>query len=172
MFACCAAISAWDCWIRAAMPAAWRAVLSAASMAWPRPEVTRLSSWARMTSNRAALVARARSGVRPKKCREFAAPTTFNLASRFYSAMNLADRHRPIHNLVISNVPGPPFPLYLAGAEVIACAGTDAKAQLADLQALNLEVKRRFDAEQIEFAFPTQTVYHRPEPDWAGPRPA
>lgn len=51
---------------------------------------------------------------------EFAAPTTFNLASRFYSAMNLADRHRPIHNLVISNVPGPPFPLYLAGAEVIA----------------------------------------------------
>ena len=50
--------------------------------------------------------------------------------------------------------------------------GTDAKAQLADLQALNLAVKRRFDAEQIEFAFPTQTVYHRPEPDWAGPKPA
>jgi diacylglycerol O-acyltransferase / wax synthase len=51
---------------------------------------------------------------------EFAAPTTFNLAARFYAAMNLADRHRPIHNLVISNVPGPPFPLYMAGAEVVA----------------------------------------------------
>ncbi|MCC6646524.1 MAG: wax ester/triacylglycerol synthase family O-acyltransferase [Polyangiaceae bacterium] len=51
---------------------------------------------------------------------EFAAPTTFNLASRFYSAMNLADKHRPIHNLVISNVPGPPFPLYLAGADLVA----------------------------------------------------
>jgi len=51
---------------------------------------------------------------------EFAAPRTFALASRLYSSMKLADRHRPIHNLVISNVPGPPFPLYLAGAELVA----------------------------------------------------
>lgn len=51
---------------------------------------------------------------------EFAAPTTFSLAARFYTRMKLADRHRPIHNLVISNVPGPQFPLYLAGAELVA----------------------------------------------------
>ncbi len=51
---------------------------------------------------------------------EFAAPTTFSLAARFYTRMKLADRHRPIHNLVISNVPGPPFPLYLAGAQLVA----------------------------------------------------
>ena len=51
---------------------------------------------------------------------EFAAPTTFSLAARFYTRMKLADKHRPIHNLVISNVPGPPFPLYLAGAELVA----------------------------------------------------
>jgi len=51
---------------------------------------------------------------------EFAAPRTFAMASRLYSGMSLADHHRPIHNLVISNVPGPPFPLYLAGAELVA----------------------------------------------------
>ncbi|NLA35595.1 MAG: wax ester/triacylglycerol synthase family O-acyltransferase [Actinobacteria bacterium] len=51
---------------------------------------------------------------------EWAAPRTFAMASRLYSSMGLASRHRPIHNLVISNVPGPPFPLYLAGAELVA----------------------------------------------------
>ena len=51
---------------------------------------------------------------------EYAAPNTFNLASRLYSSWGLADAHRPIHNVVISNVPGPPFPLYYAGAEMIA----------------------------------------------------
>lgn len=51
---------------------------------------------------------------------EYAAPRTFALASRLYSQLNLADRHRPIHNVVISNVPGPPVPLYYGGAELIA----------------------------------------------------
>ena len=51
---------------------------------------------------------------------EFAAPTMFSLAARLYARMKLAERHRPVHNLVISNVPGPPFPLYLAGAELVA----------------------------------------------------
>jgi hypothetical protein len=37
---------------------------------------------------------------------------------RLYSGLRLADRHRPVHNLVISNVPGPPVPLYAAGARV------------------------------------------------------
>jgi WS/DGAT/MGAT family acyltransferase len=51
---------------------------------------------------------------------EFAGPNTFNLASRLYSSLGLAGSHRPIHNVIISNVPGPNFPLYYAGAEVIA----------------------------------------------------
>jgi WS/DGAT/MGAT family acyltransferase len=49
---------------------------------------------------------------------EWAAPNTFGLAARLYGSMN--ESIRPIHNLVISNVPGPPFPLYLAGAELVA----------------------------------------------------
>jgi diacylglycerol O-acyltransferase / wax synthase len=51
---------------------------------------------------------------------EHAAPSTFALAARVYSRLNLADRHRPIYNLVVSNVPGPTFPLYLHGAELVA----------------------------------------------------
>ncbi len=51
---------------------------------------------------------------------EYASPNVFNLASRLYSSTGLADRHRAIHNVIISNVPGPNFPLYFAGAELVA----------------------------------------------------
>ena len=51
---------------------------------------------------------------------EYASPNVFNLASRLYSNMGLANRHRAIHNVIISNVPGPNFPLYYAGAELVA----------------------------------------------------
>lgn len=55
-----------------------------------------------------------------QKWAEFAAPTTFSLASRLYSWMKLAERHPVVHNLVVSNVPGPPIPLYFAGAKLVA----------------------------------------------------
>lgn len=51
---------------------------------------------------------------------DLAAPNLFHLGARLYARMELADRHRPIHNLVVSNVPGPAFPIYLAGAELVA----------------------------------------------------
>jgi WS/DGAT/MGAT family acyltransferase len=51
---------------------------------------------------------------------EHATPNVFAPAARAYTRLRLADRHRPIHSLVISNVPGPDFPLYLGGAEMIA----------------------------------------------------
>ena len=51
---------------------------------------------------------------------EHATPTVFAAAARTYSRLKLADRHRPIHNLIISNVPGPDFPLYFSGAELVA----------------------------------------------------
>jgi diacylglycerol O-acyltransferase / wax synthase len=50
---------------------------------------------------------------------ELAAPTTFSLAARVYTGLRLAERHPVVHNLVISNVPGPRFPLYFAGAKLV-----------------------------------------------------
>lgn len=41
---------------------------------------------------------------------------------------------------------------------------TDYPEYLRGFQQLNLELKRRFDAEGINFAFPTQTIYVRPDP--------
>jgi diacylglycerol O-acyltransferase len=49
---------------------------------------------------------------------EFAAPRTFGLAVRAYAGLRLAEHHPVVHNLVISNVPGPPFPLYFMGARI------------------------------------------------------
>jgi WS/DGAT/MGAT family acyltransferase len=49
---------------------------------------------------------------------QFAAPNTFGLAVRLYSKLRLAERHPVIHNLVISNVPGPPMPIYFMGGRV------------------------------------------------------
>ena len=49
---------------------------------------------------------------------KFAAPALATQAFRFYSAAGLAERHPPIANLTLSNVPGPPFPLYLGGSEM------------------------------------------------------
>lgn len=49
---------------------------------------------------------------------EFAAPRTFGLAVRMVSDLRLAERAPVIHNLVISNVPGPPVPLYFMGARI------------------------------------------------------
>ncbi len=51
---------------------------------------------------------------------EFAAPAVAGLAARLYSRTRMADRHRPLFNVTISNVPGPPFPLYSIGARMVA----------------------------------------------------
>lgn len=50
---------------------------------------------------------------------EFAAPAVFGRAARLYSRTRMANRHRPLFNLTISNIPGAPFPLYLAGGRMV-----------------------------------------------------
>ena len=50
---------------------------------------------------------------------EHATPNVFAAAARLYTGMKLADRHRPVANLVVSNVPGPDFPLYLGGSQLL-----------------------------------------------------
>ena len=51
---------------------------------------------------------------------EFTSTALLGGAARFYSDRKLAGRHRPLHNLVISNVQGPRVPLYAAGARLTA----------------------------------------------------
>ena len=48
---------------------------------------------------------------------QFAGPAVFGVAMRVYARSNLTES-RPVHNLVVSNVPGPQIPLYFLGAEV------------------------------------------------------
>jgi WS/DGAT/MGAT family acyltransferase len=51
---------------------------------------------------------------------EFAAPALAGRAARLYSRTRMADRHRPLFNVTISNIPGPAFPLYSNGARMVA----------------------------------------------------
>jgi diacylglycerol O-acyltransferase / wax synthase len=51
---------------------------------------------------------------------EVAAPALFSRAMRAYTRLRVGERLRPVINLIMSNVPGPPWPLYLAGARLVA----------------------------------------------------
>jgi WS/DGAT/MGAT family acyltransferase len=51
---------------------------------------------------------------------ELLPPLLFAQSMQLYTALHMAERHAPVHNLVVSNVPGPPFPFYAGGARVLA----------------------------------------------------
>ncbi len=49
---------------------------------------------------------------------ELAAPRVFGMGVRVYTSLRLAEKHPVVHNLVVSNVPGPPVPIYFMGGKV------------------------------------------------------
>ena len=79
---------------------------------------------------------------------EHAAPNTFSLAARLYSSTRFADRHPVVHNLILSNVPGPPIPLYMAGARLV---GLYPLGPIMDGAGLNVTVLSNED--RIDFGF-------------------
>ncbi|MEM9169648.1 MAG: wax ester/triacylglycerol synthase family O-acyltransferase [Pseudomonadota bacterium] len=53
------------------------------------------------------------------------APATLSgVSARLYSRLGLANRLSPMFNTVVTNVPGPQAPLYMAGARMVASYGT------------------------------------------------
>jgi diacylglycerol O-acyltransferase / wax synthase len=64
------------------------------------------------------------------------------VGARLYSTLHLADHHRVVHNLILSNVPGPPVPLYMAGARVV---GVYPFGPITDGAALNITVLSQGD---------------------------
>lgn len=51
------------------------------------------------------------------------------------------------------------------------CKSMDYEVYLRALEEINMDIKRRFEKAAIEFAFPTQTLYLKPEPMSQDPKP-
>jgi diacylglycerol O-acyltransferase / wax synthase len=80
----------------------------------PRRRIARLKA----TMDRAKTEFRAIPAETLQDFTQFAPPAIAARAMRMYSRLRIADRAAPPFNLVISNVPGPSFLLYGAGAEL------------------------------------------------------
>lgn len=75
-------------------------------------------------------------------------PAAVALAVRFFTWLHVSERLPPIFNLLVSNVTGPPTPLYAAGARLLACYPM---GPLIDQIALNLTVFSYVDS--VGFGF-------------------
>ncbi len=73
---------------------------------------------------------------------ELCSLNALGVGARLYSTLRLADHHPVIHNLILSNVPGPPVPLYMAGARVV---GFYPFGPITDGAALNVTVLSQDD---------------------------
>ena len=58
------------------------------------------------------------SALPANKITEFLPSETVAAAARVYTRTRIGGRHRPFFNVTITNVPGPPVPIYAAGARV------------------------------------------------------
>jgi len=74
----------------------------------------------------------------------------FALGARLYSTLHVADHHPVVHNLILSNVPGPPIPLYMAGARLV---GLYPLGPITDGAGLNVTVLSEED--RVGFGFIT-----------------
>ncbi len=74
----------------------------------------------------------------------------FTLGARLYSTLHVADHHRVVHNLILSNVPGPPVALYMAGARLV---GLYPLGPITDGAGLNVTVVS--DEDRVGFGFIT-----------------
>ena len=80
---------------------------------------------------------------------ELASPAMLSSVMRLLTSLRFADRFdSAIHNAIVSNVPGPPFPLYLAGARLDAMHPL---GPIFDGAGLNLTVISYLDS--IDFGF-------------------
>ncbi|MET1003078.1 MAG: wax ester/triacylglycerol synthase family O-acyltransferase [Acidimicrobiia bacterium] len=79
---------------------------------------------------------------------EVAAPILFSGVIRLHTRLRFGERVRPAINMIVSNVPGPSFPLYLAGARLVALHPLG--PLLADA-GLNLTVMSYMD--HVDFGF-------------------
>jgi hypothetical protein len=68
--------------------------------------------------------------------------SALGIGARLYSTLRLAEHHRVVHNLILSDVAGPAIPLYMAGARV---DGLYPFGPITDGAALNVTVLSQDD---------------------------
>jgi diacylglycerol O-acyltransferase len=81
---------------------------------------------------------------------EVAPPLLIGLASRALWASNVTDRLPVVANVIVSNVPGPPVPIYMCGAKV---TGIYASSVLMAFAGLNVTLMSYID--RVDFGFTT-----------------
>jgi WS/DGAT/MGAT family acyltransferase len=91
---------------------------------------------------------------------EIGGPTVAALAGRVIDRLGVNQRLRAGGNVVVSNVPGPPIPLYVAGAPITAIYPL---GPVADGNALNITVMSHLDQVHVGLSADRETVPDLPD---------